>query len=273
MKIKKVLALVMTAAMVFAFAACGGSAPANNTSSDAADSGSLTLKDGVLQVGMEIGYPPMEYFDTDGTTPIGFDVELSKAIAEYLGMEVEYVDVAWDGIFAGLDSDKYDMVCSSCSIIPERQQNYLMSKPYVQNRIELLVPADSDITGLDNLSGKSIGVQAETTADIYLQDHDTGCDIMQYDKIINCFDELKSGRVDGVLVDSVVAAYYLGEDESKYNVVWEGEDAEPLGITFKKGNDPLCEKVEEALDALAADGTTAKIAEKYFGSDITEGIR
>ena len=184
MKMKKVLALLMTAAMIFAFAACGSSSSSGNGS---ADSDSLTLKEGTLKVAMEIGYPPMEYFDKDGTTPIGFDVEMSKAIADYLGLEVEYVDVAWDGIFSGLDSDKYDIVCSSCSITPERQKNFLMTEPYVQNRIELLVPKGSDITGLDTVAGKSIAVQAETTCDIYLKDHDTGCDVMQYDKIINCF--------------------------------------------------------------------------------------
>ena len=271
MKMKKVLALMMTVAMIFAFAACGSSSSSGNGS---ADSDSLTLKEGTLKVAMEIGYPPMEYFDKDGTTPIGFDVEMSKAIAEYLGLEVEYVDVAWDGIFSGLDSDKYDIVCSSCSITPERQKNFLMTEPYVQNRIELLVPKGSDITGLDDtVKGKSIAVQAETTCDIYLKDHDTGCEVMQYDKIINCFDELKANRVDGVLVDSVVASYYLGDAEDNYEVVWEGEDAEPLGITLKKGNDQLCEKVEEALDALAADGTTTEIAMKYFGNDITDGLR
>lgn len=269
MKMKKVLALLMTVAMIFAFAACGSSSSNNGS----ADSDSLTLKEGTLKVAMEIGYPPMEYFDKDGTTPIGFDVEMSKAIAEYLGLEVEYVDVAWDGIFSGLDSDKYDIVCSSCSITPERQKNFLMTEPYVQNRIELLVPKGSDITGLDTVEGKSIAVQAETTCDIYLKDHDTGCDVMQYDKIINCFDELKANRVDGVLVDSVVASYYLGDAEDNYEVVWEGEDAEPLGITLKKGNDQLCEKIEEALDALAADGTTTEIAMKYFGNDITDGLR
>ena len=219
MKLKKVLALTLTAVMMFAFAACGGGSSSGNGS---ADSDSLTLNEGKLKVAMEIGYPPMEYFDKDGTTPIGFDVEMSKAIADYLGLEVEYVDVAWDGIFSGLDSDKYDIVCSSCSITPERQKNYLMTEPYVQNRIELLVPKGSDITSLDNVQGKSVAVQAETTCDIYLKDHDKGCEVMQYDKVINCFDELKANRVDAVLVDSVVASYYLGEDEDKYDVVWEG---------------------------------------------------
>ena len=270
MKLKKVLALTLTAVMMFAFAACGGGSSSGNGS---ADSDSLTLNEGKLKVAMEIGYPPMEYFDKDGTTPIGFDVEMSKAIADYLGLEVEYVDVAWDGIFSGLDSDKYDIVCSSCSITPERQKNYLMTEPYVQNRIELLVPKGSDITSLDNVQGKSVAVQAETTCDIYLKDHDKGCEVMQYDKVINCFDELKANRVDAVLVDSVVASYYLGDDEDKYDVVWEGEDAEPLGITLKKGNTQLCEKIEEALDALAADGTTTEIAMKYFGDDITDGLR
>ena len=216
----------------------------------------------------------MEYFDADGSTPIGFDVEMMTEIAKRMGLELELIDTAWDGIFAGLDSNKYDMVMSSCSITPSRQENYLMSKPYVQNAIELLVPVDSDITGIDSVSGKKVAVQGETTSHDYLRDNDTGCEIMDYDKVINCFDELKLGRVDAVLTDSVVAAYYLGDDLDNYKVVWVNSEAEPIGITFRKGNTALCEAVEKVLDEMFADGTAAKIAAKYFGDSAgVEGIR
>ena len=285
---KKIIAMLLALMMVFALVSCGStasesaaeaSAPAASEAASTEEaapaeaSEAVTLKDGVLMVGVEIGYPPMEYFDEDGTTPIGFDMELAAAIADYLGLELELVDTAWDGIFAGLDSDKYDMVMSSCSITAARQENYLMSTPYVQNAIELLVPKGSDITGIEDVAGHSVAVQGETTAHDYLRDHDTGCDIMDYDKVINAFDELKLGRVDAVLTDSVVAAYYLGEDVDNYDVVWVCDDAEPIGVTFKKGNDDLCAAIEEALDALAADGTTAEIAMKYFGDDIASGLR
>jgi len=268
---KKILAIVLALAMALCLFACGSS---SKDAASSADSDSVTLTAGKLSVGVEIGYPPMEYFDEDGSTAIGFDIELMTAVAEKMGLELEIVDTAWDGIFAGLESDKYDMVMSSCSIIPARQESYLMGNPYVQNAIELLVPLDSDITGIEDVAGKSVAVQGETSSHDYLRDNDTGCDIKDYDKVINCFDELKLGRVDAVLTDSVVAAYYLGEDINNYKVVWVNEEAEPIGVTYKKGNEALYNAVEEVLNELAKDGTTAKIATTYFGdSSGVDGLR
>lgn len=302
---KKMLTVCLSAAMVMSLAACGSSAD-TTTSADtaaevkteaaeaqpeakaetetpeaettaAADSedASYTLKEGKLMVGMEIGYPPMEYFDTDGSTPIGFDVEVSKAVADYLGLEIEYVDTAWDGIFAGVNTDKYDVIFSCVSITPARQEEFNISNPYVSNHTVLIVPNDSEIDSMEALSGHSTAVQAETTADDYMKEHsaEIGVELYQYDKVINCFDDLKAGRVDSVFTDSVVASYYLGDEAANYKTVWENEELEPIGFCVKKGNDALSAKLEEAIDALYADGTLASIAEKYFGTDLTAGLR
>lgn len=99
-----------------------------------------TLNEGVLKVGMEVGYPPMEYVDTDGITPIGFDVELAGKIAEKLGLKLEIVNTAWDGIFAALDNSEFDMIMSSVSITPERQEKFILTEPYISNKIVLVVP-------------------------------------------------------------------------------------------------------------------------------------
>jgi polar amino acid transport system substrate-binding protein len=251
-------------------------ASTDSTASDStATDGSYTIKDGVLMVGMEIGYPPMEYYDTDGTTPIGFDVEVSKAVADYLGLEIEYVDTAWDGIFAGVNTDKYDVIFSSVSILESRQQEFNMSKPYVSNHTVLIVPNDSDIDSIEALNGRSTAVQGETSADDYMKEHadELGVELFQYDKVMNCFDELKANRVDSVFTDSVVASYYLGDDAVNYKTVWDNDELEPVGFCAKKGNDALTEKLEEAIDALYADGTLGEIAVKYFGTDLTEGLR
>lgn len=275
---KKYLAILLALVMVLGLCACGSSkteAPAADSAPAAeASSDSVTLTAGKLAVGVEIGYPPMEYFDEDGSTPIGFDIELMAAVADKMGLELEIVDTAWDGIFAGLESNKYDFIMSSCSITPARQKSYLMGNPYVQNAIELLVPVDSAITGIDDVAGKSVAVQGETSSHDYLRDNDTGCEIKDYDKVINCFDELKLGRVDAVLTDSVVAAYYLGDDINNYKVVWVNSEAEPIGVTYKKGNQALFDAVEAVLDELAKEGTTAKIAATYFGdSSGVDGLR
>ena len=234
-----------------------------------------TIKDGTLMVGVEIGYPPMEYFDTDGATPIGFDVEVANALADYLGLELELVDTSWDGIFAGVDTGKYDCIISCVSITDERKEQFNLTKPYVSNHTVLIVPNDSEIDSMEALNGHSTAVQAETTADDYMKEHsvELGAELFQYDKVINCFDDLKAGRTDSVFTDSVVAAYYLGDEESNYKTVWENDELEPIGICLKKGNDGLTQAIDDALDILSADGTLGTIAEKYFGTDLTAGLR
>lgn len=96
------------------------------------------VTDGKLKVGMEIGYPPMEYMDESGLNPLGFDVDLATALSEKLGLEVELVNTAWDGIFAGLDKGQYDMVISAVSVTPERQEAYEMTEPYVANQLVIV---------------------------------------------------------------------------------------------------------------------------------------
>ena len=229
-----------------------------------------TVQEGKLSVGIEIGYPPMEYFDEDGATPIGFDVEMATAIAEEMGLELNLVDTAWDGIFAGVNADKYDVVISCVSWTEGRDAEYLLSKTYVANAPVLVVPNDSDIADIQDLAGKSVAVQMETTADYLVQGYiDEGLDtnLVQFDKVINAFEEIKAGRVDAVCTDSVVAAFYLGDEASNYKTVWEADEKEPICMAFKKGNDDLKAAVEEALDNVKASGKLGEIAVKYFGTE------
>lgn len=304
---KKTVGIIVSLGMAMSLAACGGSAentsaPAETTTAPAdtvettqvasatettassteaaTDAAALnaevtTIKEGTLMVGVEIGYPPMEYFDTDGATPIGFDVEVANALADYLGLDLELVDTSWDGIFAGVDTGKYDCIISCVSITDERKEQFNLTKPYVSNHTVLIVPNDSEIDSMEALNGHSTAVQAETTADDYMKEHsaELGVELFQYDKVINCFDDLKTGRTDSVFTDSVVAAYYLGDEASNYKTVWENDELEPIGICLKKGNDGLTQAIDDALDALSADGTLGTIAEKYFGTDLTAGLR
>ncbi len=237
----------------------------------------LTLKEGVLQVGLEIGYPPMEYLDEDGVTPIGFDIDVANELAARLNLTLELVDTAWDGIFASLDSSRYDVIISAVSITPTRQENYNLTKPYIANKLVLVTAKDLPIKSPDDLAGYRVAVQTETTADVYMKAKmEAGLtvnDYFVYDKIIQCFEELKLNRVDAVLVDSVVAAYYLGADADKFSIVWENEEAEPMGLCLKKGNDALTQAIEETIDAMYAEGKMTEIAMKHFGIDTTAGVR
>jgi len=101
-----------------------------------------TKKEGVLMVGSEIGYPPMEYKADNGVDNIGFDIDVATRLAELLGLKVEFVDTAWDGIFFGVEKGEYDIIISSVSITPERQAKYILTEPYVSNALCIVVRAD-----------------------------------------------------------------------------------------------------------------------------------
>jgi polar amino acid transport system substrate-binding protein len=252
--------------------------PSAGDSSKQAQDGGLTIKPGVLSVGMEIGYPPMEYFDTDGKTPIGFDVNMAKAIAAKLGLQAEFVDTAWDGIFAGVDTGKYDCIISAVTVTPERQVAYNFTKPYIGNAQALVLLKDSAITAAapEELTGLRVAYQGETTTDIYmtkLVEAGLSLEPYEYDKVLNCFDDLRLGRLDAIVCDILVAFDYIAPADSPFQIVWQGEAEEVFAICFKKGNDQLTNAVDQTLDALFADGTILKISQDVFKMDMVSSAR
>ena len=267
-----IISIIMCLALVTGCSNSGStSGGSGDSAGDAGDDAAYTLvKDGTLSVGVEIGYPPMEYFDEDGKTPIGFDIEMAQALAEDLGLELELIDTAWDGIFAGVDTDKYDVVISCVSWTADRDEQMALSKTYVANAPVLVVPNDSEIADIQDLAGKSVSVQMETTADYLIQEYAAeglATELKQFDKVINAFEELKAGRTDAVCTDSVVAAFYLGDEAVNYKTVWEADEKEPICMAMKKGNDGLKAAIEASLDNLKASGKLGEIAVKYFGTE------
>jgi polar amino acid transport system substrate-binding protein len=241
-------------------------------------SGGLTLTEGVLAVGMEIGYPPMEYLDADGKTPIGFDVTMAKALAAKLGMTLKLIDTAWDGIFAGVSTDKYDCIISSVTVTEERKQAHNFTKPYIGNAQALVLLKGSSVKARspEELGGLGVAYQAETTSDIYmakLADQGLKFTPYEYDKVMNCFDELRLGRVDAIVCDSLVAVDYIAPADTPFEIVWQGPADEVFAICLKKGNDALTEALDKALDELFADGTMLKTSQETFKMDLVSAVR
>jgi polar amino acid transport system substrate-binding protein len=242
------------------------------------ESDGLTIKKGILRVGMEIGYPPMEYFDVDGKTPIGFDVEMAKAIAAKMGLKVEFVDTAWDGIFAGVNTGKYDCIMSSVTITDERLVNFNFTRPYINNTQAMVLPKGSTLSARTPFAtgGLQIAVQGETTSDDFMSGLEAGglnVTIRRYDKVINCFDELRNGRVNAVVCDSVVAYFYAGDPSSPYDIVWEDDADEVLGICFKRGNNALSKAVDDVLAGFFEDGTLLRLSESIFHKDLISSVK
>ena len=240
-------------------------------------SSGLTMTPGVLTIGMEIGYPPMEYFDADGKTPIGFDVEMGKAVAAKMGLEPKFVDTAWDGIFDGVTTNKYDCIMSSVTINEARLKAHNFSKPYIRNTLAIVLPKNSNlkVSSPQDLAGLRVSYQEETTSDDFmtgLAEKGMKFTPYEYDKVMYCFDELKLGRVDVIVTDLLVAYDYVAPADSPFKIVWQGGEEE-FGICMRKGNDALTEAINKALDALFEDGTMLKISNKIFGMDLVSAVR
>ncbi|NTV90421.1 MAG: transporter substrate-binding domain-containing protein [Clostridiales bacterium] len=254
-----VLALVVMA--VFVFTGCGSSSKGN-----------------VLRVGMEVGYPPMEMVGDDGKTVEGFDVDVANELAKRLGYTggIEIVQTAWDGIFSAVETDKFDVIISAVSINDERQAAHSLTNAYVANKLVIVTKkGDTSITKPEDLVGKKVGVQGSTTAEEYLKTmaaNGTTVEYSPYQKVTQPFSDLKIGRLDAVVVDVVVAGYYLVQDKESFDVVWENDVGEPMALCFAKKNTELRDKANEAIKAMQADGTMAKISEKWFAMDITSGL-
>ena len=232
----------------------------------------LTITEGFLSVGVEIGYPPMEYYDTDGVTPIGFDIELTKALAQKLDLQINYIDTTWEGILAGLDADRYD-IAVNITILPARQEKYNFTKPYIDSSMTIVALKNSPvkIERLQDITGKRVAYQGDTTAQYFterLRNQNIVFTSYSYDKILNCFADLTLKRVDIIVVDNIVAFYYAGKENANIEVIWQGPSDEYIGIALKKGNNVLTNALNNALDELFEDGTIAEISQRIFGREI-----
>jgi polar amino acid transport system substrate-binding protein len=237
----------------------------------------ITIKEGILSVGVEIGYPPMEYYDTDGVTPAGFDIQLAGALAGKMGLTVNYIDTAWEGILAGVQAGRYD-IAINITITPERQMAHNFTDPYIENCMVIAALKDSSakIENPEDIAGHSAAYQENTTAQYFaerLKDRGIHFTSFPYDKIMNCFDDLMLGRVDAVVTDSLAASYYTEKENSPFRICWQGPVDETIGICLKKGNDALTGALNKALDELFADGTMLNISRAVFGRDVVSSVR
>lgn len=261
------MVLVIAVLMSVVFTACGQGA-----NSGAANEGSTS---NVLRVGIDDTYPPMEYKDEAGNNA-GFDIELAKEIAKRMNKEIEFVPTAWSAIFTGLNSNKYDCIISSLSITEERKKTIAYTRPYVANSQTIIVRADNtDVKDETSLGGKVVAVQMGTTSEeacTEFQKTTPFKDFKKYEAMTEALNELKIGRVDALVCDLVVGKYFVANDKESFKTVTTTLPNEPIGIGFAKANQAEADKVDKILGDIMADGTLAKISEKWFGEDMTKNL-
>ena len=198
----------------------------------------------------------------EGDKIVGFDVDMAQAIADKMGLKLDYQNAAWDGIFPALIAHKYDMVISSVTITDDRKKEMDFSDPYYKTDQAAAVKDDSGIDSVEKINGKTAAVQIGTTGEIAAREIE-GLNVQTYDDILLAFEDLKAGRVDAVIADSYVGFSYAKNNEG-ITVGFVIKTDEPLGIAFAKDTPNLLAAVNVALKAIKEDGTYDQIFDKWF---------
>ena len=268
---------VMAAAGVLTLSGCSNSststaasAGASSAAGSAADQLAAIQASGKLIVALEGAWQPWSYHD-ESDTLVGYDVEVSRAIAEKLGVEPEYVESDWDSLFAGLDAGRYDMVCNGVEVTEERAKTYAFTTPYGYIHTALAVRKDNeDIHSFEDLKGKTT---ANSLASTYMELAESyGATVQGIDTLEETIQLLTAGRIDATLNADVSFYDYLNvHPDADFKLVAFTEGASHVAIPLRKGDETatLLEAINNAIEELRADGTLSELSEKYFGQDIS----
>lgn len=285
---KRLVSMMTVAAMAISLTACGNSpAPAETTTApaetapaatetqaaetEAAESEAEATESGTFIVGFDQDFPPMGFLGDDGEYT-GFDLELAQEVAKRLGLTYQPQPIAWDAKDMELETGNIDCIWNGFTM-NGREENYTWSDPYMDNTQIFVVAPDSGIATLADLTGKVVEVQVDSSAQAALADMpelaDTFKDLVVTPDYNTAFMDLEQGAVDAIAMDVTVAGYMIQERNSDFVILEESISSEVYGIGFQLGNTELRDKVQSALEEMAADGTLKTISEKWFGTDVT----
>ena len=247
------LLLALAAALVVFAAGCGSS---GNSGTTGGGSGGEALT-----VGSDIPYPPFEQGKPGHYT--GFDIELMEAIAEKIGRTAEFQDTSFETIFRDVAQGKFDAVISAATITPEREKAVDFSNPYYLSEQAVLVKEGSSIEGLDELSGKVVGVQQGTTGQELAKEKANASEVRPYPEGPDAVNALKAGTVEAVIIDAPVAQNAV-EKSGGVEIAEKVPTEEEYGIALAQGNTELLEEINQGLKQVEEDGTYATIYKKWF---------
>ncbi len=278
-------AWVMAAAVLGA-AALGGCSQSETQETASQDSGSQEetsaadgqqdllaqiQEKGFVTIAMEGTWAPWTYHDENDNL-VGYDVEVGQRIAQGLGVEADFIEGEWDGLLAGLDSGRYDMMINGVDITEEREKAYDFSEPYAYNRMAVIVRGDYDeIQTMEDLAGKHT---ANTISSTYAETAEQyGAEVTGVDDLNQTFELLLSGRIDATLNSEVTFYDYMkAHPDANIKIAVLADNASEVGIPFRKGEETasLREAVNEILDEMRESGELSELSVKYFGTDISQ---
>lgn len=243
---KKLMVMAMTVLMAFSFAACGS------------DDKKATL---VMATNAE--FPPYEYWD--GNEIVGIDVEIAGVIAEKLGMELKVEDMEFNSIVNAVSAGKADIGAAGMTVLPDRLENVNFTDTYATATQVIIVREDSDITTVDDLVGKKIGVQLGTTGDTYADDIEDAT-VERYNKGFEAIQALSQNKIDAVMIDKEPAKVFVAETDG-LKMLDEAYTEEEYAIAVAKDNTELLEQINEVLAELKESGELQKIVDKYITAE------
>ncbi|RUT46745.1 amino acid ABC transporter substrate-binding protein [Paenibacillus anaericanus] len=225
--------------------------------------------DNKLVIGIDDKFAPLGFRD-DNNEIVGFDIDYAKAAAEKMGMEVTFQPIDWKSKESELNSGRIDLIWNGYTITDERKGKVLFTKPYLANSQVVATLADSSISTVSELAGKVVGLQSLSSAADALDATPIKSEIKtisEFPDNVLALSDLKTGRLDAVVIDEVVARYYMSQEEGTFKLLDESLAPEEYGVGVKKGNEKLLDKLQKALDELNQDGTASTISQKWFGED------
>ena len=220
--------------------------------------------DSVLVMATNAQFPPYEYIDDDGNYA-GIDVDIMTEVAKKLGRTLKVEDMEFDSIIPAVTSGKADVGAAGMTVDPEREKSVDFSVSYATGRQVIIVKNDSDITGPDDLEGKTVGVQSGTTGDIYVSD-DGKAKVEKYKSGFEAVQSLLQGKVDAVVIDNEPAKVFVSENEG-IKILDTDYVLEEYALCVAKGNTELLDQINTAIEEMIADGTIDTILAKYINAE------
>lgn len=237
---------------------------------DADQSLQKVLDSGKLILGLDATFKPMGYTDENDEI-VGFDIDVAEEVCARMGIELVKEGINWETKEQDLNAGRIDCIWNGMSVSPSRAEEMNLSEPYMTNAMVFVVPANSDVTAMDQLADKIIGVQNGSTAEEILMSSEIGSTITEQPMATNieALQQMELGLVDAVFLDSIVANYEITAAGKDYKVLPDGLEEEEYAIGFRKADQALRDEVQRILSEMKADGKLGEISTEWFGSDIT----
>jgi polar amino acid transport system substrate-binding protein len=229
-------------------------------------------KKGKIVLGLDDSFPPMGFRD-ESNQIVGYDIDLAKEVAKRLGVQLAPQPIDWNAKEQELNTGKIDCIWNGFTITDERKQAMAFTKPYLRNAQVVVVKKGAPYTTLASLKGKKVGLQAGSSAADALgaakEFKGSLKEVVEFKDNLTALMDLEARGVDAVVMDLVVADYNIKKAGKSYSVLGESLAPELFGVGFRKNDLALRDAVQGTLEGMAKDGTIAKLATKWFGSDIS----